>query len=931
MSQVSYGTITITDTNDIERIYMEYAQSTSNSVAPTSSEWSESIPTWKQGYYIWQRTVTKMQGVPLTNDSYGDPVCLTGSTGSQGPQGTQGLQGNTGVGVSSITTTYCNYGTGTPAATYSGWQTTVPVYDSSKPNYWVKTVVNYNDGTSGTPVIYKDNGITSATSTAAAANTTANQANQTAGQANQTANQANETATQAATDAANALRRTEAKYGTSSTGASTKAKVATCTDFTLFNGAEVFIKFTNKNSIAAPTLNVNSTGAKLIKDSSGDNLVEQFYWGDGSLVHFVYDSQYWRILDIVTVDKYNTLVSDINGLTQTVGQKANQTDLANLTARVSTNETHISQNSTDIALKANSSDVYTKTESDGLISTEVTNRNAAIVAKANEITQTVSETYATQTALNGVESRVSTNESSISQNASDIALKVSSTDFNGNNIISKINLNSTTATIEAERVNIAGATIFTSGRLSETSLNNAYDANGSASAVNTALESYKTTTNSTLSSLQSQVDGQIEAWYYNVDPTTSNAPASSWDTDALKARHEGDLYYNVVNGHSWRWMKSGSTYSWQQIPDSDAAAALATAQAAETLAGSKKRIFTSQPTPPYDIGDLWVNGSQVKYCSTSKTTGESYAAADWTLTATDDTTAQSALNIANAAAPKTNAVAKTQRIYYRSNSSTKPTGYPTVWVTEEGNKWNNDTTTTSGWSRKAAPISNGTGASVTKYLYLWTATQKQMVDGTVVALTANDIALDDSSTVIDGGNIITGSIAADKISVENLSAINANMGIITAGKIEKGYNSINFDNTPATLEFKNQSTWNAATQGIKYDSNGLAIKGAITATSLTINGIDYIGQVPEIQNKASNSAEYEVVIKVKSIDYTTPEATLIAIPTKLGASTTGTFIWYKNAIGTPHDGTVTTTTTTGNTDDTLTVTDLDALYIAVLQ
>lgn len=193
MSQVSYGTITITDTNDIERIYMEYAQSTSNSVAPTSG-WSENIPAWQQGYYIWQRTVTKMQGVSLTNDSYGDPVCLTGSTGSQGPQGTQGPQGNTGVGVSSITTTYCNYGTGTPAATYSGWQTTVPAYDSSKPNYWVKTVVNYNDGTSATPVIYKDNGITSATSTAAAANTTANQANTTANQANQTANEANTTA-----------------------------------------------------------------------------------------------------------------------------------------------------------------------------------------------------------------------------------------------------------------------------------------------------------------------------------------------------------------------------------------------------------------------------------------------------------------------------------------------------------------------------------------------------------------------------------------------------------------------------------------------------------------------------------------------------------------------------------------------------------------
>lgn len=164
MAQVSYGTITITDTNDIESIYMEYAQSTSNQTAPTSG-WDTDIPTWQQGYYIWQRTVTKMSGVPLSSDSYGEPICLTGSTGSTGA---------TGRGVSSIVTTYCNYGTGEPAASYSGWQSTVPTYDSTKPNYWVKTVITYTIGTPATDTtIYKDNGITNATSTAAAANSTA--------------------------------------------------------------------------------------------------------------------------------------------------------------------------------------------------------------------------------------------------------------------------------------------------------------------------------------------------------------------------------------------------------------------------------------------------------------------------------------------------------------------------------------------------------------------------------------------------------------------------------------------------------------------------------------------------------------------------------------------------------------------------------------
>jgi len=182
MAQVSYGTITITDNNDIEKIYMEYAQSTSNQTAPTSaSDWSTDIPAWQQGKYIWQRTVTKMSGVALSSDSYGEPVCLTGSTGSTGA---------TGRSVDSIVTTYCNYGDGTPADNYSGWQSTVPAYDNTKPNYWVKTVITYSNPTETSTTKYKDNGITSATSTAAAANSTAQAANNTANQANTTAGEA---------------------------------------------------------------------------------------------------------------------------------------------------------------------------------------------------------------------------------------------------------------------------------------------------------------------------------------------------------------------------------------------------------------------------------------------------------------------------------------------------------------------------------------------------------------------------------------------------------------------------------------------------------------------------------------------------------------------------------------------------------------------
>ena len=69
---------------------------------------------------------------------------------------------------------------------------------------------------------------------------------------------------------------------------------------------------------------------------------------------------------------------------------------ATLAEEVTSAWTSISNNASAIALKANSSDVYTKTAVDGKITQEVTDLNAAITAKANEITSTVSQTYTTK-------------------------------------------------------------------------------------------------------------------------------------------------------------------------------------------------------------------------------------------------------------------------------------------------------------------------------------------------------------------------------------------------------------------------------------------------------------------------------------------------------------------------------------------------------
>lgn len=42
------------------------------------------------------------------------------------------------------------------------------------------------------------------------------------------------------------------------------------------------------------------------------------------------------------------------------------------------------------------------------------------------------------------------------------------------------------------------------------------------------------------------------------------------------------------------------------------------AEAAINAAGTKKRVFIDTPIPPYDVGDLWVNGEDIYYCITPK-------------------------------------------------------------------------------------------------------------------------------------------------------------------------------------------------------------------------------------------------------------------------------------------------------------------------
>lgn len=85
-------------------------------------------------------------------------------------------------------------------------------------------------------------------------------------------------------------------YATSSTSASSAAKVATVQSGTisLVEGAVVQVTFTYQNTAPSPSLNVGGAGARQIRTLG----TPYAYWAAGATVLFVYDGTYWQTASV---------------------------------------------------------------------------------------------------------------------------------------------------------------------------------------------------------------------------------------------------------------------------------------------------------------------------------------------------------------------------------------------------------------------------------------------------------------------------------------------------------------------------------------------------------------------------------------------------------------------------------------------------------
>ena len=334
-------------------------------------------------------------------------------------------------------------------------------------------------------------------------------------------------------------------------------------------------------------------------------------------------------------------------------------------------------------------------------------------------------------------------------------------------------------------------------------------------------------------------DSKLETYYQSSDPS------SNWSTSNY-SKHEGDLWY--YTGTTTSTLKQNATYRWngtqweqQDVPK----------EVFDQIDGKKNIYYTTgnnTPDPPYEVGDLWSNGTDIKICKTQNDTN-TYRASDWTLASnyTDDSVAETKnatfVRPSSTTWPTATKVGDLCIDTYNNNRLYRWNGSSWSEVSDKSETAKIKTKTqyalsTSDSSAPSDSSFNDDMPEVSSFIpgpnrqYLWVRECMSYDNGSSwsastpykantfngLTLFANSVKGDDY-TEINGSTIKTGRIQDS--TGKNFIQI-ANNGTTTAGH----------------LEFKDTSDWGNANQGIQWNSSQgqLNIKGHITAKSLTIDG-----------------------------------------------------------------------------------------------
>ena len=775
MAQVSYGTITITDTNDIERIYTVYAKSNTNTDVPTAaaSSWKELVSEAPgTGNYIWQRTVVQKSGTQ--EKVYSDPVCLTGEEGTDGK------------GITSIT---IKYGTSADWNTQpSSWYDNTPEYSSSTPNYWTQTTINY---TSGNPTVKvtQDKALTQAIYDSVMANSIAQSANE----------NANGAMSQANNNINSVIRLWQAK-SVHETPTAPSSEITTGSASTYGNWSTV-------------------------KPTATDTY-RYFYYCDQSKTgggvcswsEVIEDTSYLSTyeinsLNVRTKNFFKGLDNSYDGWfasgrTENEGLAANNAETYHYNARVA---------ATHIALGYNKTPIIDLDGSSGAINIyrfPIINSNTGLVTIAGAL--------------------------GMKLNATDLIFYKPPVGNNSPVAAATLNANG----LVLSEGGIKAGTSRTNGFIYLSSANFADTISGH-SAGTVSLDNYTATDWRQLIGTKFGVraDGTLYANNAVISGTITVGSGSTIDSGATIG---GTSASTVVNNAATGAQASSDLSDFQTTVANTYATQSELSDVEGQIPSDINELSDTDGIIPNDLSQLTDTTNIISGAVSTGVAGK---------------------------ADKIEAVYRTQRIYYRKTSSGAP-DENTTWLTSSGTGYGN-------WSLKIPQLTSGS----TKYPYLYTAVQTQTISqynssATTNNCTCSTVLLDDSTTVIDGGTIITGSIAANRLDVYDASINKISASAIDVASIQIGQSQVN----NLTTELGNKAN--------SSDSNWLVM--------ITTTGIP---------------------------DYVTPSVTLKATFYHGGTKATsgfGTPVWTKNG----------TTTLSGatfsNGESTITVTDIDAFYTCTI-
>lgn len=117
--------------------------------------------------------------------------------------------------------------------------------------------------------------------------------------------------------------------------------------------------------------------------------------------------------------------------------------------------------------------------------------------------------------------------------------------------------------------------------------------------------------------------GKLSNYQGSYIPTTSNSPASSWNTDAKKEAHEGEIFYNPTTRKYYKWGKVNNVWTWAETTDINVARNLSSQLSIEsgkiTIGTGRLEINAENFTLDVD-GNMTANSATLKNANIISTT-----------------------------------------------------------------------------------------------------------------------------------------------------------------------------------------------------------------------------------------------------------------------------------------------------------------------